>query len=397
MKILQVSPNFPFPPNDGGKIVIYNFYRHFKKTGNAIDFICINKNPVSPEQREAFDPEKIPDPFYDRNISSYLRVLKNVLLRRSALIYKFYSGRFMNIIMDKIAGGDYDIIHFESLHSVPYALKVKRAFRDKKIVVRLHNIESQIVYRYFKVAKNPVLRLFFYNEFKMMKKLEGRLYREIKNTAFITEEDMKIALSENSSDLNPYVMTAGVDIEHFANLEGNDLRSLLYLGSMDWKPNEDAVLWFIKNVFSNLLETCPDLKFYVVGKNPSERMKKQASSNIIVTGTVEDVRPYIEKSGICVIPLRVGGGMRVKILELMASGKPIITSTIGAEGIEYEPGKDLLIADTAEDFIREIKNLIGDKPKISSIGLNARQKVQTLYSWASVISGYLEYLRKTVL
>lgn len=393
----MISPNFPFPPNDGGKIVIYNFYRYFKLAGNEVDFICTNKNPVSLEQRTAFDQEKIPDPYYDRKISSYSRVLKYLLLRRSVLIYKFYSGKFMKIIMDKIASENYDIIHFESLHSVPYAFKVSKTFRDKKIVVRLHNIESQIIFRLFKVAKNPLLRLFFYNEYLLMKKLENQLYRELKNVAFITEEDMKMALNENNSELNPYVMTAGVDVEHFANLEGNICQSLLYLGSMDWKPNEDAVLWFIKYVFSDLLGIYPNLKFYVVGKNPSERMRKQASSNIIVTGTVSDVRPYIEKAGICVIPLRVGGGMRIKILELMASGKPIITSTIGAEGIGYEPGKDLLIADTAEDFLREIKNLLGDQHKIHSIGVNARDKVKLLYSWETVISGYLKYLRGTVL
>lgn len=393
----MISPNFPFPPNDGGKIVIYNFYKYFKKSGHEVDFICTSKTPVALEQRIAFDPDKIPDPYFDSKISSYSRILKNLLLRRSALIYKFYSRGFLKIIMDKAASGDYDLLHFESLHSVPYALKLSKAMKDKKIVVRMHNIESQIVYRFFKVAKNPVLKLFLYNEYKLMKKVEKQCYRELKNVAFITEEDMKMAQKENSQELNPYVMTAGVDIGYFSNLDGATSQSLLYLGSMDWKPNEDAVLWFIKNVFSELLETYPDLKFYVVGKNPSERMKNQASPNIIVTGTVEDVRPYVEKSGICVIPLRVGGGMRVKILELMASGKPIITSTIGAEGIDYESGKDLLIADSSEDFIREIKNLLGNQDKIRSIGINARQKVKQLYSWESVISGYLKYLRGTVL
>ncbi|HEX2868924.1 MAG TPA: glycosyltransferase family 4 protein [Ignavibacteriales bacterium] len=396
MKILQVSPNFPFPPNDGGKIVIYYFYKSIRKSGNDIDFICTSKIPVPMEERTAFDKENIPGVFYDRKISSYFRLLKNLLLGKPVLINKFYSRKFQRILMDKVTRGDYDLIHFEGLHSVPYALKLKKVMKDKKMVVRLHNVESQIIYRFFQTAKNPLLKLFFWNEYRHIRRLEKKCYSELKNIIFITEDDRRLALRNDARDIRPYVMTAGVDLDYFSGLDNKPKSNLLYLGSMDWKPNEDAVLWFIKNVFCRLLESYPDLKFFVVGKNPSEKMKKQASSNIIVTGTVDDVRPYVEQAGICVIPLRVGGGMRVKILELMAAGKPIITSTIGAEGINYEKDNELILADTAEDFFREIDGLLRDPDRMHSVGVNAKNKVKQQYSWESVISGYMNYINSIV-
>ncbi|MBA4251874.1 MAG: hypothetical protein C0425_03120 [Chlorobiaceae bacterium] len=396
MKILHISPNFPYPPNDGGKIVIYNFYKYIQKPGNEIDFLCINKNEVLNKNIICFDQKNPPKVIIDKGISSYSRIFKYLFSNKPYLIYKFYSKKLLSEIINSLKRKDYDILHFEGLHSVPYALNIN-SLTSSKIVIRLHNIESQIIQRYFEKTRNPLLKIFFNRENNLIKKVEAECYKKFKNIVFITEEDKIIAKTIYPYIANPYVLSAGVDVKYFDRLENRESLDLLYLGSMDWKPNEDAVIWFIKNVFSKLVRKYPELKFYIVGKNPTTNLKNYSSKNIIVSGTVVDVRPYIKKSGICIIPLKVGGGMRVKILELMASNKPIITSRLGAEGINYEENEDILLANNEEEFYNQIDFLINNPEKRFLIGCNARNKAANLYSWESLINKYEYFLSNSLL
>lgn len=393
LKILHISPNFPYPPDDGGRIVIYNSYKHLKAIGNRISFICISKEHIDDKYIRQFDLDSHPEVYEDASISSYWRIIRCLILGESYFINKFYSRKFLNVLTEKIAASDYDVLHFEGLHIVPYIVQIRKKFPEARIVVRLHNIESQIFRRFSKNTKNIFLKSFFKREAGLITEIETWLYENIPNVVFISEEDKNNSLISKYKNSNPYVLSAGVDPEYFAGLDNSKPRSLLYLGSMDWKPNEDAVIWFIEKVYGKLLIQFPDLKFYIVGKNPSARLKAMADENIIITGRVDDVRPYIKEASISVIPIRVGGGMRVKILELMASGKPIVTSTIGAEGICYTKNKDILIADTENEFVSVLSELLNNSERLKSIGVNARKTVVSLYSWNSIISQYENYLR----
>ena len=275
-----------------------------------------------------------------------------------------------------------------------YALKIVDKF-DIRIVVKLQNIESSIVKRFYNNTSNILLKLFFKYEGQKISKLELEVYEKIKNIIFISEEDRRISGIDAVYEANPFVVTAGVDNSYFALKEtiNNDL---IYLGSMDWKPNENAVLWFVEKVFDKVKGEYPGIKFYIVGKNPSERIKKLNCDNIIVTGIVDDVRPYLERTGICIVPLFIGGGMRVKILEVMSSGRPVITTSIGAEGIDYREGQDILIADDESGFIEKIHYLIennGEKEKIIN---NGKRLIENEYTWEKVIFKYKKYIAEVI-
>lgn len=391
MKILQISPTYPYPANDGGKIVILNCFK-FLKTNNAqVDLLCLNKEKNF--KSEGFGKGDNVEVFYDEMISSKLRLFRSLLKGKSYLVDKFYSDVFLEKIKKKLADSKYDVIHFEGLHTAPYALKI-RELTSAKIIIRFHNIESQIMHRYSETVKSIPLKLFFRYECGRMRSLEKKCYEIIKNVVFITEDDKKNSNIQSIKGTKPFVSPAGVDFEYFSKTANFETADLLYLGSMDWKPNEDAVIWFIENVFNKLLEKYKTLKFYIIGKNPSEVIKNYQTENIIVTGTVNDVRDYIAKGGISVIPLRIGGGMRIKILELMAAGRPIVTTTLGAEGINYTSGKDILIADSAEDFYKQISSLIENEEERLSIAVTAKQMVKENYSWQRIISELINYYKE---
>jgi polysaccharide biosynthesis protein PslH len=394
MKILHVSPSFPYPPNDGGKIVIYNLYKFLRNSGDEVDFICLSKQKINEDSIKVFDPDNTPEIFIDEKISSLSRLLRALLSRQSYLISKFYSKRFLSLLESKLKENKYDIVHFEGLHTSLYALQILQRF-DTKVVLRLHNIESLIIKRFYENSKNPFLKLVLSSELKKITKIESEAFRKIKNIVFISELDKKISGIINYPDANPFVSPAGVDYEYF-QMEKTKNNNLLFLGSMDWRPNENAVIWFVEKVFSKIIKDFPLIMYYVVGKNPSGKIKNFEGNNIVVTGTVKDVRPYLEKTGICIVPLFIGGGMRVKILEFMASGRPVISTSVGAEGINYTDGMDILLADNETEFISKIIFLINNPVEKEKIIENAKKLILNEYTWEKVIFKYRIFLSKVI-
>jgi polysaccharide biosynthesis protein PslH len=392
MKILHVSPSFPYPPNDGGKIVIYNFYKYLTKSGDDVDFICLNKLDIENENIRQFDPDNLPEIIIDKKISSISRLFRAFLYGQSYLISKFYSEDFLHKIILRLKTKKYDLIQFEGLHTSLYALRIIGRF-DIKVVIRLHNMESTIIKRYSNNSKNLLLKLYFLYEYKKIKKIESEIFRKIKNIVFISENDMDTSGINLQKGSHPYVATAGVDRDYF-QIKKADTNDLLFLGSMDWKPNENAALWFVENVFGKIIREFPDIKFYIVGKNPSPKIHSLVSDNVIVTGTVEDVRPYLEKTGICIVPLFIGGGIRVKILEFMSSGRPVIATSIGAEGIHYHDRKDILLADDEIKFCENIRFLINNPEEKEKIINNGKELIANEYTWEKVIFNYRNYLMK---
>jgi polysaccharide biosynthesis protein PslH len=392
MKILFVSPTLPVPPNDGGKIVIFNTYNHLLNHADKVDIISIVKDYDHTIINSPQVKEKFSDIYHDKNISSVRRIVKNLLTNKPILIYKFYSNEFLTRLKNKIKQENYDIIHFEGLHTAPYALKLKKE-TSAKVVVRLHNLESLIIERYFGNSNNIGLKNVFKREYKKIRNLEYKVFKEIKNIIFITEDDKKLSEIDRIKGTNPLVLNSGVDVSYFSQVTENNSDDLLYLGSMDWKPNEDSVIWFVQNVFNNLIKEKPSVKFYIVGKNPSDKVKSLSSDNIIVTGMVDDVREYINKTGIAVIPIFIGGGMRIKILELMAAGRPIISTSIGAEGINYESNKNILIADNSEQFLSYINLLYQNKELRKTLITGGKQLVNNDYLWDSLILKLVNYYK----
>jgi glycosyltransferase involved in cell wall biosynthesis len=173
---------------------------------------------------------------------------------------------------------------------------------------------------------------------------------------------------------------------------------MAFLGSMDWDANQDAVRWFTTEILPRIHEKIPDAEFLGIGRNPPATLKALAESDrrIRLTGTVPDVRPHMAEAAAMVLPLRVGGGTRIKVYEAMAMGAPVISTSIGAEGLDYTHGKNILIADTAEAFANECIALLGNAEMSAGIAAEARRHVAEKYSWTSVAEIFSGYCEETV-
>ena len=197
---------------------------------------------------------------------------------------------------------------------------------------------------------------------------------------------MPIFLTKIKLVSNITVIPNGVDIEEFLFTKANSQNiTISYFGNMEYFPNQDAVLFFSKQILPMIKQKIPGVKFLIVGKNPSLTVQSLATDeNIIVTGTVDSVIPHYINSSICIVPLRAGGGTRLKILEAMAVGRPVVSTTIGCEGLDVVDGENLLIADTPVQFAEKVIQLINDKQLYQKIANNGRKLVEDKYSWDKI-------------
>lgn len=174
--------------------------------------------------------------------------------------------------------------------------------------------------------------------------------------------------------------------------------SLVFTGSMDWLPNEDGILYFADAIFPLIKQQCPEISLEVVGRKPSRKLQSlaEADRRIRLTGWVDDIRPFLARGSICVVPLRIGGGTRLKIFEAMAMGKAVVSTTVGAEGLPVESGANVILADAPKDFAESVISLLRDPNQRKRLGAAARTLVEEKYSWRSVAESFARTLQEVI-
>jgi polysaccharide biosynthesis protein PslH len=231
-------------------------------------------------------------------------------------------------------------------------------------------------------------------EWQRMKAVEER---------YLQRADHVLAVSENdrnafSSFLDPSRLTViqtGVDVDYFKPAQDTEEpNSLVFTGSMDWLPNEDGIIYFIKEILPLIRQQVPDVSLRIVGRKPSADLQSLASrqENVEVTGWVEDVRPFLARGAVCVVPLRIGSGTRLKIFEAMSMGKAVVSTTIGAEGLPVQPGDNIILADEPHIFARSVASLLRNPSRRAEIGRAARKLVTENYSWAKIAEDFAAIL-----
>jgi sugar transferase (PEP-CTERM/EpsH1 system associated) len=248
-----------------------------------------------------------------------------------------------------------------------------------------HNVEHMIWKRLRDVERAPWRRALLSVEWKKMRRYEARACEEADLTLAVSEADRDL-LETCAPRATIRTIPTGVDTAYFhPNGGGETSTSLVFTGAMDWYPNEDAMLYFIEAILPAIRRSVPDVSLSVVGRNPSQRLQSVAArAGVHVTGTVEDVRPYVARAAVCVVPLRVGGGTRLKIFEALAMGKAVVSTTVGAEGLPVVPGHHLLLADGVQDFAHTVASLLRDPGRRQHLAFAGRRLVEERYSWARV-------------
>jgi glycosyltransferase involved in cell wall biosynthesis len=265
-------------------------------------------------------------------------------------------------------------------------------------VLFTHNVEATIWRRHYEVATNPIWKAISWQEWRKMEAAERRYLRLADRVLTVSETD-RDAFASFLEPTRLTVIPTGVDVDYFQPMPvAETANSLVFIGSMDWLPNEDAIFYFVGEILPLIKQQYPQVSLEVVGRNPSRKLQALAEreKSVRLTGWVEDIRPFVARGSVCIVPLRIGGGTRLKIFEAMAMSKAVVSTSVGAEGLPVKAGDNILLADTPNDFANSVIFLLSDPNQRKRLATSARTLVQAKYSWPGVAESFARTLRDAV-
>ena len=395
MHILQLCHRVPFPMTDGGNIAMMNLAESLSSQGAAIKIFTLNTvkhridvNTIPSDIIKKFSLESV-------NIDTTVKIasaITNLFTQNSYNVDRFYSASFDEKLRKLLQSSSFDIILVESIFMTPY-IKCIRENSKAKVVLRAHNVEHIIWQRLTKSEKNIFLRPYLSLLTRRLKKYELGIMNKVDAILPITPDDEKL-FRDLGCKVPMHVTPVGVDLKEYSNQinEQNEI-SLFHLGSMNWMPNLEGVTWFLEDCLPVVRKKFPELKLFLAGRGFPDSIPRDAPTNVICEGEIADAKQYMDGKQIMIVPLKSGGGMRVKIIQGMALGKTIISTTIGAEGIHHTNGKNILIADSPNEFLMQIEKCISNPPFCFSIGREARELVSKEYSNEAIgkeVNNFLE-------
>jgi len=378
MRILIIANKVPYPPKDGGSIATLSLAKNFVGLGHEVTILAMNT------KKHYIDLSHLPSDL-SRQIRfmgvdtpaliSPIAALRNLLFSKKAYIAeRFYTQDFKQQLEVLLKQEKFDIIQLEGSYMGMY-IETLRQFSKAKIGMRAHNLEFEIWER---SAKNSTALKSFYfsNLAQRIKKLEIGQLNDFDALIPITQRDAKL-LQSLGCEIPLHVTPTGIDVDSSqVDRSQVEFPSLFHIGALDWPPNQEGLLWFFDKIWPKVLAKHPDLKFYLAGRNASEKMKNLKVKNLVFLGEVDSAIDFINSKAIGIVPLLSGSGMRIKIVEAMALGKAQVTTKIGAEGNPAEDGKEIMIADTPNAFAEKVLKLVEDRVLFDQIGENAFSFVQ---------------------
>ncbi len=389
MDILFIANLVPYPLDGGGKIKTFTTIQSLAKH-HTIDLVCFYENENIEEAKRALGS-------YCRNISmlpirvttsenkKYIarKALKCLFTARSLSVYKYFQKEMCNEIERLMSKYSYNIAYFNILQVYSYKLIVKKLAPEIKTVLDTQNCETLILKRNVFNSKNILKKVYLKIEAKRLEKFEVKSIQDVDELILLSQEDKTELEKMAGFPLKATIIPIGV-IDTNSKKEIYEVKEklkMLFLGTLTWAPNNDGIIWFLEKVVPKLVKENIDFELYVVGKNPSERLKNLASqyTNIYITGYVDSVAEYYDLCDFMIVPLFFGSGQRVKIIEGFSRGMPIVSTKIGAEGLAYTQDENILIADSADEFICAIIKMKDDKIR-KKISTNCRETYLLYYS-----------------
>jgi len=374
LHILQLAPRLPYPLDDGGRIGMYNITKHVAALGHRITMLAYGSKHADTGDIGSFCELRIIEHDTGNRISGALR---NVWSPLPYTMTKYRSAALQRGLQELLGTCSIDVVHVDHIHLAFYGALLQRHY-GLPYVLREHNFETTIHRRYAE-SKAPPLSWYLKSQAQRLYKYESEQLRYPDIIAAITEEDAEAM--RTVSDREVRVIPAGVDIASFANTgEQRNEAHVVLLGSLQWSPNLDAASWFVDSIWPLIVQKYPQARCTIAGSHPPASLKRRENASLHVAGFVDDLDELLSRASVLAIPLRIGGGMRIKLLEFFARGKAVVSTSIGAEGNCATDGKELLIADSAEQFASAVVTLLRNPDLASRIGGNARMLVEQQYS-----------------
>lgn len=386
MKILWVKSGGLVPPDTGGKIRSYQILRELAQRHQITValFYAAEKSDRHAELKDQFK-EVICWPVDPGNRASWIaRVAyaKYFFSMRPHSVVRFCRAQMLEDLRGVVANDKFDLIVCDFVLAAP----IIPWDAGVPTVLFAHNVEAMIWRRHFDVARNPVWKAVWGREYWTTIRMERKYARAADHILTVSEGDREHFGKFTNLDKITAIPT-GVDVDYFQPRPGaEEANTIVFTGSMDWRPNEDGIIFFAQKILPRIRQMIPEVVLWVVGRSPSPAIKKlgESDANVRVTGVVEDIRPYVARGAVYVVPLRVGGGTRIKIFEAMAMGKAVVSTTIGAEGLPVTHDKDIVLADDPADFAERTAQLLRNESLRTQMGSSARHLVEQHYSWRRV-------------
>jgi len=377
MRILLLCNKPPYPPKEGGPIAMNAIVEGLINAGHDVKVVAVNTN------KYFVDPENIPAEYriktgietvyIDLSIKP-LDAFFNLFTSKSYHVQRFITKELKLKLTEILTNQEFDIVQLEMLYMAPY-IDIIRKFSKAKIVLRAHNIEHLIWKRIAENCKNPLKRFYLNHLYKTLKLFELETVKKCDGIAAITRNDadffIKTGINTPIIDI-PFGISP--DMKQMPDITP-EIPSLFHIGSMNWYPNEEGIRWFLDNAWPLIHEKFPGLNFYLAGRMMPEWLENSNIPNVKIIGEVKDALDFMRSKWIMIVPLFSGSGIRIKIIEGMAAERTIISTTIGAEGINYKDENNIIIADTKEAYLDAVSKCIDQPGYCNSIGKNARQLI----------------------
>ncbi|MBK9736125.1 MAG: glycosyltransferase [Saprospiraceae bacterium] len=381
MKILQLCKKFPYPLKDGESIAVTYLSNALHNLGCEMSLLSMNTT------KHYMDIKELPADFnhykeiHVTDLDNTVKIFdafKNLFSKDSYHVSRFVCPDFKDKLIELLKANKYDVVQLETLYLAPY-IDVIKQHSDALVTMRAHNVEFEIWERISSNTKFLPKRWYLKYLTSKLKRYELDHLNKYDYLIAVSDRDLRKFKKlgyKNGAISSPI----GLDMKNYIQLnrseESNDI---CFIGALDWMPNVEGLLWFLDKVWPKLSEKQPDLKFHIAGRNTPPTILALKIKNVIVHGEVADAISFVNSHSMMIVPLFSGSGMRVKILEGMALGKVVITTTLGKEGINADHEKHLLVADTPQAFIEQISMIISGEREKHLIGSAAQKFVEDYY------------------
>lgn len=326
-----------------------------------------------------------------RNVKPYSPavILRGLAGPMPLTVLNYWSSDLAEQLRSIVQVGEFDSVQLESIHLWPYAGVIRSAPSQPSLVHDYHDVQSELMRRFGAATPNPLKRMVAGRTTHLLKKMEEDANVSCDALTVVSETEREHILRQ-SPTANVHSIPNGVDCPYYDSCYATQTgapvnrNTLIFVGSMEAHANIDAVHQFVRDTWPLIRQRYPELKFVIVGRKPHPSIQALASSSITVTGTVDDVRPFYNEALAMVVPIRVAGGTRLKILESMAAGVPVVSTTIGAEGIDGQDGVHFLRADTPQEMVRGVGRVLASGEEIRRLREQARTLACSRYDWAAL-------------
>lgn len=392
MDILLLTPRLPYPPYRGDKLKIFNLVKRLSRS-HRITLLTFTTTAEEAGHRDALED-------YCEVKSLHLPRWKSLwncvvgVFRAVPLQVAYYSSSEMHRLVDaELEKGRYDVLHVHYIRMAQYVLD-----RDVRVpmpmVLDLTDAKSLYLASFLTATRSFMLKILLRVELRRMEAYE-QLISRFDSCLVCSDVDRQILLSR-APGARVELLYNGIDLEYYTpnGTRRPDPGSVVFTGNMGYAPNLDGALYFIREILPAVRARIPEVKLYLVGQKPPGSLRRLADEHVVVTGFVPDIKQYYHRSAVAIAPIRFGSGTLNKVLEPMAVGTPVVSTTIGVQGLPLVHGRDVLVADSPDEFANAVVALLGDQQLQKRLSENAQQIVRGLYGWQTIAGTLDEVYRR---